>query len=73
MRLKDGPNVYELEEYNRGSAENPMSYEEIRAKFDENASGFLSAARREKLARDIMALETLGRCGRASYVCMPQR
>jgi 2-methylcitrate dehydratase PrpD len=60
VRLKNGRTVHELEEYNRGSAENPMSYEEIRAKFDENASGFLSSARREKLARDIMALETLG-------------
>jgi 2-methylcitrate dehydratase PrpD len=60
VRLKDGRTLHELEEYNRGSAENPMSYEEIRAKFDENASGFLSAVRREKLARCIMALETLG-------------
>jgi 2-methylcitrate dehydratase PrpD len=59
ITLKDGTNLYELEEYNRGSAENPMSYEEIRAKFDENASGFLSAARREKLAQSIRNLETL--------------
>ena len=58
--LKDGRTIHEVEEHNRGSAENPMSYEELRAKFDENSSGFLSAARREKLARAIMALETLG-------------
>jgi 2-methylcitrate dehydratase PrpD len=59
ITLKDGRTFHELEEYNRGSAENPMSYEELRAKFDENASGFLSAARRDKLARDIGNLETL--------------
>jgi 2-methylcitrate dehydratase PrpD len=60
ITLKDGRTFHELEEYNRGSAENPMSYEELRAKFDENASGFLSASRRDKLARDIRNLETLG-------------
>jgi 2-methylcitrate dehydratase PrpD len=59
ITLKDGTNLYELEEYNRGSAENPMSYEEIRAKFDENACGFLAAARREKLTQSIRNLETL--------------
>jgi 2-methylcitrate dehydratase PrpD len=58
--LKDGRSFHELEDYNRGSAENPMTYEEIRAKFDENASGFLSAARRDKLASLIRYLETLG-------------
>ena len=60
ITLRDGRSFHELEEYNRGSAENPMPYEEIRAKFDENAGGFLSAARREKLAGFIQSLETLG-------------
>jgi 2-methylcitrate dehydratase PrpD len=59
ITLKDGRSFHELEEYNRGSAENPMTYEEIRAKFDENSSGFLSSARRDKLASLIQYLETL--------------
>ncbi len=59
ITLKDGRSFHELEEYNRGSAENPMTYEEIRAKFDENASGFLSSSRRDKLASLIQYLETL--------------
>lgn len=59
ITLKDGRTLHELEEYNRGSLENPMTYEEIRAKFDENSSGFLSVARREKLAGQIRHLETL--------------
>jgi len=59
ITLKNGTTLYEREEYNRGSVENPMTYEEIRAKFDENASGFLSAARRDKLAGLIKRLETL--------------
>jgi 2-methylcitrate dehydratase PrpD len=60
ITLKDGRIFHELEEYNRGSVENPMTYEEVRAKFDENASGFLSASRRDKLASHIRSLETLG-------------
>jgi 2-methylcitrate dehydratase PrpD len=59
ITLKDGTSFHELEEYNRGSAENPMTYEEIRAKFDQNASGFLPASRRDKLAGLIDRLETL--------------
>jgi 2-methylcitrate dehydratase PrpD len=60
ITMKDGRILHELEEYNRGSAENPMTYDEIRAKFDENASGFLSSSRRDKLANLIQYLETLG-------------
>ena len=48
--LKDGRIFDEVEEYNRGSAENPMTYREIRGKFDENASAFLSQAARDRLA-----------------------
>ena len=57
--LKGGRVLEELEEYNRGSAENPMTYEELRAKFDDNASAFLSAEQRDRLAADIDHLETL--------------
>jgi 2-methylcitrate dehydratase PrpD len=59
ITLKDGRSFHELEEYNRGSVENPMTYEEIRAKFDENASGFLDAGRRDRLAEQIGRLELL--------------
>ena len=60
ITLKDGRSFHELEEYNRGSAENPMTYEEVRAKFDENAGGFLPASGRDKLAGLIGYLDTLG-------------
>jgi 2-methylcitrate dehydratase PrpD len=72
ITLKDGTKLHELEEYNRGSAENPMSYEEIRAKFDENAGGFLSAARRETLAREIRELDRLADASRViASACVP--
>jgi 2-methylcitrate dehydratase PrpD len=57
--LKDGRSFEEIEEYNRGSAENPMTYEELRAKFDDNSSSFLSAAQRDRLADAIQQLDQL--------------
>ncbi|HEY3824820.1 MAG TPA: MmgE/PrpD family protein [Bryobacteraceae bacterium] len=60
ITLKDGRTFHEVEEYNRGSVENPMTYDEIRAKFDENASGFFSSSRRDQLARLIQSLDSLG-------------
>jgi len=59
VTLKDGRVFEEIEEYNRGSAENPMSYAEIRAKFDENAAGFLAPKQRDLLAARIQQLESL--------------
>jgi 2-methylcitrate dehydratase PrpD len=59
ITLKDGRVFEHVEEYNRGSAENPMSVEELRAKFDENASGFLSADQRERVVDRIQRLEVL--------------
>ena len=57
--FKNGRTVEEVEEYNRGSAENPMTYAELRAKFDDNASGFLSAQERDRLVNEINRLDTL--------------
>ena len=59
VTLKDGRQFTEVEEYNRGSAENPMTYPELRAKFDENASGLLSADVRARVADAIQRLELL--------------
>ena len=59
VTLKDGRQFTEVEEYNRGSAENPMTHAELRAKFDDNAGAFLDAAARDKLAGEIERLETL--------------
>jgi 2-methylcitrate dehydratase PrpD len=59
ITLKDGRVIEEIEEYNRGSTENPMSETELRAKFDDNASGFLSLARRDRLVQEIAGTENL--------------
>jgi 2-methylcitrate dehydratase PrpD len=59
VTLKNGATLTEVEEYNRGSADNPMTYADLRAKFDENASGFLDAAARDRVADAVARLETL--------------
>jgi 2-methylcitrate dehydratase PrpD len=60
VMLQDGRTFEEIEEYNRGSAENPMSEQELLEKFDANTCGFLSRAAREELAAKILTLERLG-------------
>lgn len=59
VTLTDGRSFEEIQEYNRGSVENPMTPEELRAKFDENADGVLSAAESRRLADEIARLEDL--------------
>jgi 2-methylcitrate dehydratase PrpD len=59
VTLKDGRVLEEIEEYNRGSAENPMDEAELRAKFDDNAGGFLPAVQRDRLAQEVGRAENL--------------
>jgi 2-methylcitrate dehydratase PrpD len=59
VTLKNGGTLTEVEEYNRGSAENPMTDADLRAKFDENAEGVLDAAARDRVASAVDRLETL--------------
>jgi 2-methylcitrate dehydratase PrpD len=59
VTMTDGSKLEEIEEYNRGSAQNPMSDAELRAKFDDNAGGLLSEAARNNLADAIGNLENL--------------
>ena len=59
VTLNDGRVLNEVEEYNRGSAENPMTPSELRAKFDDNASGILTGEERDRLATEIGRTENL--------------
>ena len=59
VRLRDGRTLTEIEEYNPGSAENPMTDAELREKFDENAEGVLDATARDRVAATIEHLETV--------------
>ena len=59
VTLRDGRTMTEVEEYNRGSAENPMTGADLRTKFDENAAGVLDAAARDSVADAVNRLDTL--------------
>jgi 2-methylcitrate dehydratase PrpD len=59
VTLRDGRTLTEVEEHNRGSAENPMTDAELRAKFDENAAGFLTPAARDRVADAVANLDSL--------------
>jgi 2-methylcitrate dehydratase PrpD len=59
ITLTDGRVFSEVEEYNRGSAENPMTAAELRAKFDDNAGSVLDGPASERLAAAVASVETL--------------
>jgi 2-methylcitrate dehydratase PrpD len=59
VTLTSGRVLAEVEDYNRGSAENPMTDAELRAKFDENAGGFLSKTARDRVADAVFSLDAL--------------
>ncbi len=59
ITMNDGCAYEEIEEFNRGSVENPMTYEELLAKFDANAAGLLPLQTRASLADQIAMLETM--------------
>jgi hypothetical protein len=46
-----------------------MTDEELRAKFDDNASGFLSPEQRDRLALEIDGLENLPNATRLLHAC----
>ena len=58
--MGDGAVHETVEEHNRGSAANPMTAEEIIAKFDENASDVLDADRRRRVVDALASLESPG-------------
>ena len=59
IALHDGRVITDTQEHNLGSPENPMTAAQLRAKFDENAEGVLSAAQRDRLVDTITRLEEL--------------
>jgi 2-methylcitrate dehydratase PrpD len=73
ITLRDGRVFSEVEEYNRGSEENPMSHEELRAKFDDNASGTLSAEARNRLAQEVGRTENLTDASTLVRLTVPAR
>jgi 2-methylcitrate dehydratase PrpD len=59
VTLRGGRSFEDVEEHNRGSAENPMTDRELREKFDANAGRFLDRAARDRIVKEILRLEDL--------------
>lgn len=59
IRLRSGERLVEVQEYNRGSPENPMTEAELREKFDDNVGTQLSGEARDYLADLIFRLDSL--------------
>jgi 2-methylcitrate dehydratase PrpD len=57
ITLRDGRVIHDVQEHNLGSAENPMTDVQLRAKFDDNASAVLDGVARDRLARAIAAVD----------------
>jgi len=57
--MKDGRVFEEVEEFNRGSVQNPMTVDELRAKFHDNASGALPADQRTRLVDAVARTDEL--------------
>lgn len=66
IQMQDGTVHETIEEHNRGSAENPMTPDEIIAKFDENAADVLAPEQRERLIETALGLERLEQAGTLS-------
>ena len=73
VTLHDGRVIDEVEEYNRGSAENPMTSAELRAKFDDNAGGVLSARQRDAVADAVRHVEALPSARMLMDLIVPSR
>ena len=72
ITLHDGRVIDETQEYNRGSAENPMTFDELRAKFDENAAGVLSDEARSEVVEAIERLEHLDDVSKIVELSVPR-
>ncbi len=59
VETTDGRKIEKAQEYNRGSPENPMTREEIEAKFDANARAFLPAEKATAVRSVVADLEAL--------------
>ena len=57
ITLRDGRVLHDVDEFNRGSRENPMEHADILAKFDDNASAVLGAGQRDALAEAVLAID----------------
>ena len=67
----DGKRLEQIEPHNRGSAERPLSEDDIRAKFRANAAPLFSADRLAAIEAAVVSLEGPGAVRRLGAACVP--
>jgi len=72
IRMKDGRLYEHKERINRGHPENPLSAEEVRAKFRENACQALPAGQVEAIIDRVASLERLDNVAELLALCQPR-
>lgn len=71
IETTDGRRFREVEEHNRGSAANPMTHQEIEAKFRENVARVLDESQANRVIATSMALEKLESSGALTALTVP--
>ena len=70
VHTKDGRKLERVEPYNRGSAENPMSADDVRAKFRENSARALDKTNIEAMISKVDRLEKEPAIGALVDLCV---
>ncbi len=71
IELKDGRILEHVEEYNRGSPQNPMSEDDIIAKFNTNAVDTIGSEAAARLVERVLALDTLADLSQVTMLTGP--
>jgi 2-methylcitrate dehydratase PrpD len=71
IETSDGKRVEQIEPHNRGSAERPLSEEDIRTKFRANAAPLFGLERLDAIEAEVAALEGPGAVRRLARACVP--
>ena len=69
--MNDGSAHEAVEEHNRGSAANPMTQDEIIAKFYDNAADLLTPGQRDRLVETTLRLDSLERADALIDLAVP--
>ncbi len=67
----DGHRLERIEQHNRGSAERPLSEDEVRRKFRDNAAALFAPPQREAIEEAVLSLGGAGAVRRLGAACVP--
>lgn len=70
VETRDGRRLERIEPYNRGSAERPLSDEDLRKKFHDNAAGLFPVARLNAIEAEVASLAGAGAVRRLGAACV---